>query len=286
MIGALYLAKPAETSTGGNTETVIALGPILATVSTATIAAEVNRPSIEATVSIPTIEADITTVSPIATTGDVRLVAEVGGHGDCPPSTGTQSPTITLSIEGETNRAFGDPANVVINWVASKGGAMITAITVAGQAITPTGESQTGSITLSPNTTATEIYAATIEDSEGETGGASVAVRRLTQYFWGVWDGVGGFDSADLISLQGRGLYDGGLETELASVNGGDLYFTWALPANEVVSFSTTYGAIVDNVSVSEGEIENQYGVLEDVQVWRSKYRQAGESIPITVEVN
>lgn len=212
------------------------------------------------------------------------LKGNVGGAGFTVPKVPT---AIALSIVGASSRVVGDPAPVILSWSVTPGSYEVTSITVAGISIPVVAGTQSGTVTLDPVLNAATNYTLTVIDSNTTTE-TSVTVSRRVQFYWGRWDGVGAFTSADLNALDGAGDGPGratysGSNTRTYDMSGERQYFVWVYPLGESLVFSTAFGPLTDNVRVFEGQLENQFGWPEDVQVWRSRSPQAGRAIPITV---
>lgn len=223
-----------------------------------------------------------------ATTADCYEYVLKGNEGGASASVPVTGVTATLTLVGAAARVVGDPADVVINWTVTKGRSAIASITVAGQMIEVTGETQSGTVTIAATVNADTTYAITATDEGEITATDSVSVSRRSQYYWGRWDGVGQFNSVDLLALDGAGdgggraMYSGSL-TKTYDMDGQGQFFVWVFPQGETVAFSTVFGPLTDNVLVYAGILENQFDWPEPVQVWRTNSPQAGKAIPITV---
>lgn len=215
-----------------------------------------------------------------------------GNPGNAVVSLPSSGPVVLLAVAGSTTRALGDPSDILLEWTVTSGRSAIASITVVGESITLTGDNnQSGTVSAAPTLNAPATYTAIAITEDEEIVEAVALVERKPYYYWGLWDGVGAFDAADLLALDGGGdgvglgIYGGNLNQSF-DMDGQGSYFVWVLPQGESVSFSTAFGPLTDNVLVYEGSLFNPHNWPEPVQVWRTQSRQASKSILIIVQAS
>lgn len=164
----------------------------------------------------------------------------------------------SCSLSGLSNRQFGAPLPVTLNWSVTKNSNTITSIIVDGVAQIPTGNSQAGTKaavgthSITPSVTEANTFTMTCSDGTS-TPGASVTLTWMNRRYWGYIDLssigspdltlnpgssslVGSFITDSLIkAMTGAGV---GLGNELAStknktytnINGSGYHLVFAFP--------------------------------------------------------
>lgn len=187
------------------------------------------------------------------------------------------------AISGGGTRAFGASTALTINWTATKETYIITGITVAGDPVTPTGNTQSGSViknaTANVNTTFTLSVTA-----NGVTVSASTTLSWSLERFWGrsLKDGINqAITDADILALNGASsgsgyeLSSSRVQTR-ASMNGAGQYLVFAFPSSAGVPTFT-----VNNLLNSawtrvraNSPFTNSFGYTYNIDVWVSNTPQ------------
>lgn len=215
----------------------------------------------------------------------------------------------SVSISSSVTREYGNPNGLTTNsitftWNVTKNSETITSITVVGQSVTPTGESQTGTVqvtgthSLTPGASQVNTFSMSASDGT-QTVNASSTITWMNKIYWGSID-LGGVnlttnpgalpqvaalcnDNA-ILNLTGAGVGSGSaLATSktksYSGINGaGDhLIFSWPSSVLGATSPTFTVNGLPNTAFTrvrTASPFTNQYGFTTNYEVWVSNTLQ------------
>jgi hypothetical protein len=188
-------------------------------------------------------------------------------------------PGASISFVGGSTRQFGAPVAVTINWTVTKNTNPITAITVAGDSVTPTGNSQSGSVTKNATANVTTTYSVVvIAGSQVVT--ASLPIVWSHKRYWGrsTKDGIiTPLIDSDILALTGASSGSGSEFSSTRvqtrnSINGAGQFLVFAWPTSFGAPSFTVNG--LPNTAWTKVRANtpfvNSDGYTENYDVWVS----------------
>jgi len=197
------------------------------------------------------------------------------------------SPLASLSIVGESILEFGLSGldlDRFLSWSVDRRTNPIVSITVAGVNITPTGEDQSGSQSVTLVANSTNTFSLLAVDDSGLQASKSVSFYFRHGYYWGAMSDVSSITDADIMALDGAEVGTGKVldtnrQKTFNGINGAGGYLVFAFPQSwGTPSFKVNGLANSAFTMVRSDNFINQYGYSEPYQVWVSN---AAQNAPI-----
>jgi hypothetical protein len=193
------------------------------------------------------------------------------------------APDATLTVNNPV-REIGAPVAYTLNWTVTKNTNPITAITVDGVAVTPTGVSQAGTRNGNfPAATGTHTKSITVTDG-AQSNTKNVTVKFLPKVIWGNINKTTGISDADILALTAGELREDRFKS-FTNFGGGGLHPIFVVPvAYGMPSFTVNGLANTDFTVVrSNSPFVNAQGatVMVNVIVFNNIYNSPLNSLAI-----
>lgn len=215
----------------------------------------------------------------------------------------------SCSLGNDYTREYGDPNGLATNsitftWNVTKNSESITSITVVGQSVVPTGNSQTGSVavtgthSVTPGASQTNTFSMSVTDGT-QTDTDNATITWVNRIYWGSID-LGGVnlttnpqlvtqvallcDDDAILNLTGAGVGSGSILVTSKNrgyngINGaGDhLIFAWPSSVSGATSPTFTVNGLPNTAFTrvrTASAFTNQYGFTTNYEVWVSNTLQ------------
>jgi len=197
----------------------------------------------------------------------------------------------SASLSGGSEKEKGDPNLLVqLSWSVTKGSELITAITVDGKTIVPTGQNQSGTVTGNLVQDQNKTFSMNVMDAAGKSANASTQVLwKAANYY-----GVSSFDLTNIISkLQAAGQYAGSLITgkHLATSKAENHDYNCTGGKYIYILYPSSYGNPVSvkngsfdfsDYQVTDLSITDVFGIVRQYKLISTGY-QTGSSVNINI---
>jgi hypothetical protein len=185
------------------------------------------------------------------------------------------SPGASISIT-PSQKEFGEGAEVTIDWTATRKTRPIISISVAGQTISPTGETQSGVISSLVNPNANTTFSILVSDGNLISNG-STTLTWMNRRYWGriPKNGISQpITDGDILSLDGAGVGGGNelafsRQKDYSGINGAGQFLIFAFPSAWGDPVFTVqrfpFSAIT---KVRDNLFTNKFGFQSYYQIW------------------
>ncbi len=187
------------------------------------------------------------------------------------------APGASISLN-PAQKEFGEGTGVTVNWTATKQSDQIFSIIIGGLTILPTGNSQSGILSLQANPNTNTTFSVTVSDGTLSSS-SSASIFWMNKRYWGriPKNGISQpITDADILALTGAGVGTGSelansRQKDYSGINGAGQYLIFAFPSAWGNPEFKAQGFLFTAMSkVRENILRNAYNYPAQYQVWVS----------------